>query len=63
MRRRQVRREYSEWLWDAHFCDTVGASVRCSTGNQNDYAFSVLRAQNGRRTVIVVNQRADLITD
>lgn len=55
-----LRRKYSEWLWDADFCDTVGASVHCSTGNQSGYTFSVLRAQTGRRTVIVVNERADL---
>jgi hypothetical protein len=55
-----LRRKFSAWLWDADFCDTVGASVRCSTGNERDCSFSVLRAQNGKRTVVLVNERADM---
>ncbi|HXS11307.1 MAG TPA: DUF6259 domain-containing protein [Acidobacteriaceae bacterium] len=54
-----LRRRFAAWLWNVDFCDTVGASVRCSTGNQRDYSFSVLRAQNGNRTVVLVNERAD----
>lgn len=54
-----LRKRYSAWLWEAEFRDTVGASIRCSTGNAADCSFSVLRAESGKRAVILANERAD----
>ena len=55
-----LRRRYAEWIWDAEFCDTVGASVESKNGSAADCSFSVLRAASGRRAVILVNERADI---
>ena len=54
-----LRRQYAAFLWDGEFRDTVGAAVRCSTGNARDVSYSVFRAQDGKRAVVVVNERAD----
>jgi hypothetical protein len=46
-----LRRKYKEYLWDATFRDTLGASVT-SDGNSH---YSVFVTATGRRAVVVVN--------
>lgn len=46
-----LRRRYREYLWDADFRDTLGATV---TGEGN-YRYSVFVAKSGKRAVVVVN--------
>jgi len=49
-----LRRRYKALLWDAEFCDTLGAAVR-SEGAQR---YSVFRTAAGKRAVVVVNMEA-----
>lgn len=46
-----LRRRYREYLWDAQFRDTLGATV-ASSGNHRHTSFV---AKNGKRAVVVVN--------
>ena len=46
-----LRRKYKEWIWDAQFRDTVGATV---TSN-GSHRYSVFEAQSGKRAVVLVN--------
>jgi hypothetical protein len=50
-----LRRKYREFLWDADFRDTLGASV---TGD-GEPKYSVFSARTGKRAVVVVNQQAE----
>jgi hypothetical protein len=54
-----LRREFSSRIWDADFCDTDGVSIRCSTENATDCLYSVMRAPNGSRAVVLVNQLSE----
>lgn len=46
-----LRRKYKEWLWDSEFRDVLGATV----GSNGAHRYSVFRARDGKRAVIVVN--------
>jgi Domain of unknown function (DUF6259)/Glycosyl hydrolase family 30 beta sandwich domain len=55
-----LRRKYKEYLWDAEFRDTLGASVT-SDGGRSRYSVFVTPA--GKRAVVVVNgESANAIT-
>ena len=47
-----LRRKYREFLWDAEFCDTVGASVIAD----GDFLHTVYRTAAGKRAVVIVNK-------
>src|ERR1039457_2812560 len=48
-----LRRRYREFLWDAEFQDTIGATVRDDGGK---LVYAIFRhARSGRRAVVVVN--------
>ena len=49
-----LRRRYKRWLWDAEYRDTLGAKVTVSGTPHRLY--SVFRAREGDRAVVVVNQ-------
>jgi hypothetical protein len=49
-----LRRRYRETLWDGEYRDTLGATVK-SDGTTR---YSVFRAADGKRAVVVVNQEA-----
>lgn len=46
-----LRRRYREYLWDAEFRDTLGASVTAD----GEYRHAVYVAKSGKRAVVVVN--------
>lgn len=46
-----LRRRYREYLWDAQFRDTVGASVAAD----GTFRYSVFDSTSGKRAVVVVN--------
>lgn len=46
-----LRRRYREYLWDAEFRDTLGATVTAD-GN---HRYTVFRAKSGKRAVIAIN--------
>jgi Domain of unknown function (DUF6259) len=46
-----LRRKYKEWIWDAEFCDTLGASVTANGA----YRYTVYQTVKGKRAVIVAN--------
>jgi hypothetical protein len=46
-----LRRQYKAWLWDAEYRDTLGATVSPDGAAR----YSVFRAADGRRAVVVVN--------
>jgi hypothetical protein len=46
-----LRRRYQEYLWDAQFRDTVGASVTADGA----FRYSVFDSPTGKRAVVVVN--------
>jgi hypothetical protein len=48
-----LRRKYREWIWDAEFCDTIGARVTANGAPLDTY--SVFRRKNGLRAVAVAN--------
>ncbi|MDR2472301.1 MAG: DUF6259 domain-containing protein [Tannerella sp.] len=50
-----MRRKYREYLWDAEYRDTQGATVKAD-GN---YRYSVFRTKSGKRAVVAVNTGAD----
>ena len=50
-----LRRKYREFLWDAEFRDTLGASVTA----EGRHKYSVFVAKSGKRAVVVVNEQAD----
>jgi hypothetical protein len=52
-----LRKKYREYLWDAEFRDTLGASVETAGVRHQDY--TVFRRSDGRRAVVVVNDKAD----
>ena len=47
-----LRQKYREYLWDAEFRDTVGATVTAD----GSHRYSVFIAKSGKRAVVVVNQ-------
>lgn len=49
----ELRSKYSEWIWDAEFCDTVGAIVM--NGTEPLTTYSVYRRSDGRRAVAFAN--------
>jgi hypothetical protein len=49
-----LRRKYRQWLWDAEFRDTQGASVHAD----GSHRYSVFRKATGKRAVVVVNQES-----
>ena len=49
-----LRRKYREYLWDAEFRDTLGASVEADGAHRH----VVYRAKTGKRAVVVVNQES-----
>jgi hypothetical protein len=51
-----LRRRYRDYLWDAEFRDTLGARVQVAGAPYKDY--SVFLRKDGRRAVVVVNDRA-----
>jgi len=46
-----LRRKYKAYLWDGDFRDTLGADVSADAA----FRYSVFRAQNGKRAVVVIN--------
>ncbi len=46
-----LRRRYREYLWDAEFEDTLGATV-AADGN---HRYTVFAAKSGKRAVVAVN--------
>jgi Domain of unknown function (DUF6259) len=52
-----LRREYRDYLWDAEFRDTLGASVEAGGAKYKDY--SVFVKKNGLRAVVITNDKAD----
>jgi hypothetical protein len=49
-----LRRKYKEYLWDAEFRDTLGASLSADGSSR----YTVFRTKAGKRAVVVVNQEA-----
>ena len=49
----ELRRRYREWLWDAEFRDTLGATVTANGKPHETY--TVFRRGDGRRAVVVAN--------
>ena len=49
-----LRRRYKAWIWDADFQDTLGANVHADGAHR----YSVFVANNGKRSVVVVNEDA-----
>ena len=47
-----LRRKYREYLWDAEFKDTVGATVKADGG----FHYSVFVTSRGKRAVVIVNK-------
>jgi hypothetical protein len=47
-----LRRRYREYLWDAEFRDTLGATVSANAGSSH---FTVFKAHSGHRAVVIVN--------
>ena len=47
-----LRRRYREYLWDAEYRDTLGATVTANGRCRH----SVFLAKSGKRAVVVVNQ-------
>ena len=47
-----LRRKYQEYLWDAEFHDTLGATVSAD----GSHRYSVFVTREGKRAVVVVNQ-------
>ncbi len=48
-----LRRRYREWLWDAEFRDTLGATVTANGKPHETY--TVFQHEGGRRAVVVAN--------
>jgi hypothetical protein len=46
-----LRRRYREFLWDAEFHDTLGATLTANS----QYRYSIFVAKSGKRAVVVVN--------
>lgn len=53
-----LRRRYKQYLWDADFRDTLGAEVSAVNAD-GAFHYSVFRAENGKRAVVVVNPGSD----
>ncbi|HEV2323913.1 MAG TPA: DUF6259 domain-containing protein [Terracidiphilus sp.] len=49
-----LRRKYREYLWDAEFRDTLGASVEADGSHQ----YTVFRTKAGKRTVVIINRES-----
>jgi len=47
-----LRRRYKAWLWDGEYRDTLGATESADGASR----YSVFRAADGKRAVVVVNQ-------
>jgi hypothetical protein len=56
-----LRRRYRDYLWDAEFRDTVGASVKMASTQYKDY--TVFDRKDGRRAVVVTNDNANQTID
>jgi len=50
-----LRRKYKSYLWESDFRDTLGADVSADAA----FRYSVYRAQNGKRAVVVVNPSSE----
>jgi hypothetical protein len=50
-----LRLKYHDWIWDAEFRDTLGATVDAV----GSHRYTVFRSSKGKRAVIVVNQEPD----
>jgi hypothetical protein len=50
-----LRRRYREFLWDAEFCDSLGAQVIADGAHMH----TVFRTPAGKRAVVVVNKEFD----
>lgn len=50
-----LRRRYREWIWDAEFRDTLGATIDAD----GSHRYTVFRASSGKRAIVVVNQERD----
>jgi hypothetical protein len=50
-----LRRKYREWLWDADFRDTLGASISADGASK----YSVFVTKTGKRAVVIVNQERE----
>ena len=53
-----LRRRYRDYLWDAEFRDTLGASVE--SGGTPYKNFTVFLKKDGRRAVVVTNEKANV---
>lgn len=49
----ELRRRYREWLWDAEFRDTLGATVTANGKPHETY--TVFQRSDGKRAVVVAN--------
>ena len=49
-----LRRKYREWIWDAEFHDTLGATV----SSDGSHRYTVFRAATGKKAVVVVNMES-----
>lgn len=49
-----LRRRYREYLWDAEFRDTLGASVEADGSHQ----YTVFRTRAGKRAVVIINRES-----
>lgn len=47
-----LRQKYKAWIWDAEFCDSLGANVTADGAVR----YTVFRNASGKRAVVVVNQ-------
>ena len=52
-----LRRKYKEFLWDAEFRDTLGASVSADGAHR----YSVYRTRAGKRGVVVANEESSKV--
>lgn len=50
-----LRRRYREFLWDADFRDTLGATVSAD----GDHRYAVYAAKSGKRAVVLINLEQD----
>jgi len=49
-----LRKKYSDYLWDGEFTDIVGATVMEGKTNYDDYAVFI-NPKNGKKAVVLVN--------
>lgn len=56
-----LRKKYHDYVWDAEFRDTLGAQV--TVDGRHFPAYSVFLRKDGRRAVVLVNDKADEAID